>query len=166
MRIQISLRLDVVVSISLIVPRLSPSLSWPKIKQVKMVCRKKGGNVANPLSVRRGQDRRREVNSYARGAEGRITWAQSQAQTVATFFCDRIPTVVRNAIDTLEKELWERVKTTPMEEIREEVEEWVMDLRTTRRRVYAYEHLMMAYWVVKNLMSHVTMEGKNKRQGK
>ena len=73
--------------------------------------------------------------------------------------------MVRNAIDTLEKELWERVKTTPMEEIREEVEEWVMDLRTTRRRVYAYEHLMMAYWVVKNLMSHVTMEGKNKRQG-
>ena len=42
MNIQISLRLDVVVSISLIVPCLSPSISWPKIKQVTMVWRKKG----------------------------------------------------------------------------------------------------------------------------
>ena len=66
-------------------------------------------------------------------------------------------------IEEIEKALWERVKTSPMDEIQEEVEEWVMYPSTTVRMVSAYERLMMAYWVIKNLMSHVMMEGENKR---
>ena len=52
-----------------------------------------------------------------------------------------------------------------MDEIQEEVEEWVMYPGTMARRESPYEHLMMVYWVMKNLMAHVTMEGDNKCQG-
>ena len=52
-----------------------------------------------------------------------------------------------------------------MDEIQEEVEEWVMYPGTMARRELSYEHLMMVYWFMKNLMAHVTMEGESKRQG-
>ena len=35
--------------------------------------------------------------------------------------------MVCDEINTIEKELWERVKSTSIEEIREDVEEWVME---------------------------------------
>ena len=39
-----------------------------------------------------------------------------------------------------------------MDEIREEVEEWVMDPDTMAGRASVYEQLMMLYWVMKNLI--------------
>ena len=86
------------------------------------------------------------------------------AQETATFFRNRIPTIVRDEIEMIENELWERGKDTSMDEVREVAKEWVMDLGTTTRRASTYEFLMMLYWVMKNLMSHVMMEGGNKWQ--
>ena len=71
--------------------------------------------------------------------------------------------MVHDEIDAIKKELWEKVKATPMDEIREEVEEWVLDLGTTAGRASSYDQMMMVYWVMKNLMAHVTMEGDIKR---
>ena len=56
-------------------------------------------------------------------------------------------------------------KVAPMEKIREEVEEWVMEPDTMTGRALDYECLMILYWVMNNLMSHVLMEGGNKKQG-
>ena len=50
-----------------------------------------------------------------------------------------------------------------MEEIHEEVEEWVLDLGTTTGRAFVYERIIMVYWVMKILMAHVAMEGVSKR---
>ena len=54
------------------------------------------------------------------------------------FFQDRIPTVVHDDIDAIEKELWERVNESLMEDIWEEVKEWVMDPSTTVGRLSSY----------------------------
>ena len=53
--------------------------------------------------------------------------------------------VVHDEIDAIEKELWEEVQTIPMEEIWEEVKEWVMDPGTTVGREFSYEWMMMVY---------------------
>ena len=93
-----------------------------------------------------------EARKCLRGVRGRVSHAQMQAQTASTFFHDRIPTFVRDEIEAIEKELWEKAKDASMDEIREEVEEWVMDLGTTTGKASSYERLMMLYWVMKNLM--------------
>ena len=68
------------------------------------------------------------------------------------FFRYRIPTMVRDEIDAIEKELWERVNESLMEDIWEEVEEWVMDPSTTVGRLSSYECLIITYCFMKNLM--------------
>ena len=85
------------------------------------------------------------VGSHARGVRGIITHAQYQVGAAANFFWDRIPTVVRDEIDAVEKELWEEVQTIPMEETWEEFEEWALDPSTIVGRDSTYERMMIAY---------------------
>ena len=68
-------------------------------------------------------------------------------------------------IDNIEKKLWEEVQTILMEEIHIEVEEWVMNSGTNTGRASAYDEMLMVYWVLKNLMVHVAIDGEAKGQG-
>ena len=44
-----------------------------------------------------------------------------------------------------------------------EAEEWVVDLGTTSRREKSYGRMLMVYWVMKKIISHVSMEWEAKR---
>ena len=89
--------------------------------KVKMAPRKQGSAEVAPPLVTRDWGGIWVFSSHARGVGERVTCAQSQAKIVAKKIWDRIPMVVRDEIDTIEKELWEEVQTIPMEYIREEV---------------------------------------------
>ena len=52
-----------------------------------------------------------------RGNRGQVTRAQARAQAEVTFFQDRIPLVVRDETEAIEKHLWEEVQTIPIENI-------------------------------------------------
>ena len=49
-----------------------------------------------------------------------------------------------------------------IDEIKAKVEGWVIDPGTMMGRVLADKRLMLSYWVMKNLMSHVLMDYENK----
>ena len=54
----------------------------------------------------------------------------------------------------MKKELWEQVKSMPIEEVRQEVEDWVVDPGTTARRESAHNRMIMLYYIIMNLVMH------------
>ena len=79
------------------------------------------------------------------GTRVRVTRGQSQAKAMTTFLWECIPLVVCDEIEAIEKELWEEVQTIPVEEIREEVEEWLMEPETTMGTASTYDRIIMVY---------------------
>ena len=61
--------------------------------------------------------------------------------------------------------LWEEVKLMPIQELRKEVADWVVDLGTTTGRESAYDHMLMIYWVNMNLLSHSLVSREAKHEG-
>ena len=60
-------------------------------------------------------------------------------------------------MEGIEKDLWEQVSLMPIETVWEEVEGWITDLGSTVRRDSAHDHLVMLYWVLMNLVTHLAM---------
>ena len=58
----------------------------------------------------------------------------------------------------MEKDLREQVKALNMDKIREEVVEWVQDPISNAGCLLAYDQIMVTYWVMKGILSHVLME--------
>ena len=63
----------------------------------------------------------------------------------AKFFKDCIPLMARQAMEGVEKFLWEQVRSMPIETVQEEVEGWVVDPCMTASRASAHDHLVMLY---------------------
>ena len=57
----------------------------------------------------------------------------------------------------VEKVLWEKVKSMPIEDVREEVEGWFADPGSTASKASAHNRLVMLYWVMMNLVTHSTI---------
>ena len=92
-----------------------------------------------------------------RGGKGEATRAQLHAQAEAEFFKDRIPLMAHQAIEGIEKALWEQVSSMPIDMVREEVEGWIVDPGSMVGRASAHDCLVMLYWVLMNLVTHVAM---------
>lgn len=108
---------------------------------------------------------RESGKGVARRSKGTATRAQLHDQAATSFFTDRIPLAARKAIEIVEKDLWEQVKAMPIEEVRQEVEEWVVDPGSTAGWAAAYDRMIMLYWVIMNLVTHVSLSLEAKRAG-
>lgn len=92
-----------------------------------------------------GQGGTRATPVKKKRVQGRVTRIQSRAQEVGYFFHNRLPSPVREEIESMEKRLWDSIKEIPAEELRGEVEDWIMDPRTTTGRASAYDRMVMLY---------------------
>ena len=101
----------------------------------------------------------------ARRSKGTATQAQLHAQAATSFCTDRIPLAARKAIEIVEKDLWEQVKAMPIEEVRQEVEEWVVDPGSTAGWAAAYDRMIMLYSAIMNLVIHVSLALRTKGKG-
>ena len=100
----------------------------------------------------------------AKRGKGTAAWAQLHAQAAVDFFKDRILLVARKAIEMVEKDLWEQVKAMPIEEVSQEAKDWVVDPGSTTGRETAYDRMIMLYWVIMNLVTHVSFNLEAKRE--
>ena len=73
------------------------------------------------------------------------------------FFKDQIPLLVHQAMEGIEKALWEKVSSMPIEMVQEEVEGWITNLGSTTGRASTHDHLVILYWVLMNLVTHVAI---------
>jgi len=113
--------------------------------------RGRGGNRTKPVNRKKNQ--------------GRATRTQARAQEAGHFFRNRLPSPVREEIESMEKRLWDTIQDLPADELRGEVEEWVMDPGSTAGRASAYDRMVMLYWVTKNLLAHAIMTNMAKAEG-
>ena len=88
-----------------------------------------------------------------------------RAGQAACFFREYTPPIIREEIEQVERDLWNRVQAMDMETVKAEVEEWLMDLGTTIGRLSAYEWIITTHWVTKKLVAHVLMDRGNKDLG-
>ena len=65
--------------------------------------------------------------------------------------------MARQATEGIEKALWEQVSSMPIETVWEEVEGWIIDPGSTTGRASTHDCLVMLYWVLMNLVTHVAM---------
>ena len=68
-------------------------------------------------------------------------------------------------IEMVVENMWEEVKLMPIQELRKEVVDWVVDLGTMTGRESAYDHMLMIYWVNMNLLSHSLVSREAKHEG-
>lgn len=117
-------------------------------------------------SSRSGGLKEKEATPIKKGSgKGRATRAQTRAQEATHFFHNRLPTPIREELESIKKWLWDTVKALSVDELRSEVEDWVVDLGTMVGRATAYDWMIMTYWVTKNLLTHTIMTNLNKAQG-
>ena len=86
------------------------------------------------------------------GSYRRVTCIESQALIATTFFHGQILTIIHKDIDTINNELWDKAEDTLVEEIMVDIEYWDMKPCTVMGHASAYEHMMMSYCVMKNLL--------------
>ena len=67
-----------------------------------------------------------------------------------------------NEIESIANCLWDEAKSMPHEELRSEVEPWVVEPSNTVGRVVAYEILFMLYWVNMNMIVHSSLSVASK----
>ena len=101
--------------------------------------------------------RRDKGKLKTRGGMGAVTRDKLHAQVAAELFKDRISLMVHQAMKGIKKDLWEQVSSMPIETVREEVEGWIIDPSSTAGRASTHYHLVMLYWVLMNLVTHVAM---------
>ena len=51
-------------------------------------------------------------------------------------------------MERVEKDLWEQVKAMPIEEVCEEVKDWVVDPGCTVGRASTYDRIITLYWLI------------------
>ena len=85
----------------------------------------------------------------------RATWERKWDFQAVHFLKDKVPLAIREDIEWLEKDLREHVNSLNMEDIRDEVVKWVQDPSSDLGRLLAYDCIIITYWVMKDLLSHV-----------
>ena len=93
----------------------------------------------------------------------RATRLQLQAQEEVEYFKDNIPLNIHLEVEERAKDLWHTGKNMPKEDLHQEVEEWVLDPRTTTGRMATYDCLLMQYWVNMKIVGHSYMEREAKK---
>jgi len=144
---------------------LVSAFQWFCVPSFGMAPKRKSGLTAASGSGSMGRGGTKSTPVKKRSGQGRATRAQSRAQEAAHFFHNRLPSPVRDELECIEKRLWDSVKEIPVDELRSEVEDWVVDPGTTAGRATAYDRMVMLYWVTKNLLAHAIMTNMVKAQG-
>ena len=86
-------------------------------------------------------------------------------QEAADCFKYFVPLETRNEIESVAECLWDKDKAIPWENLRHEVEPWVVDPRNTAGRVTSYDRLIILYWVNMNLIMHCLLSAVAKWKG-
>ena len=100
----------------------------------------------------------------ARRGKGTATQAQLQAQAAIELFKDHIPLISWKVVKKVQKDLWEKLKAMLIEEVCQEVEYWIVDPGSMAGRASTYDRIIMLYWVIMNLVTHVTLNLEAKKE--
>ena len=79
------------------------------------------------------------------------------ARVAVETYKDHVPLAIQLEFDNFVGNLWEEVKAMPFEDLHKEVANWVLDPRNTVGRAFAYDRLLMMYWVNLQLVGHSAM---------
>ena len=96
--------------------------------------------------------------------KGTSSRAQLHAQATDEFFKYHILLITHKYIERVKKDVCEQVKAMPIEEVRQEVKDWVVDPGSMATQATPYDHMIMLYWVIMNLVTHVSFNIEAKKE--
>ena len=96
-----------------------------------------------------GERAKREVRNDKDTKILMATHYQKRDSKVTIFFREIIPPTIRGEIEQVENDMWEEVNSLHMDEIREEVAEWVQDPGSTAGHLSIYDQIILIYLVMK-----------------